>query len=223
MVYNTDREHIIIREYGRHVQSLIQYCVGIEDRVERQATAETIINMMGILNPQLKTVVDYKHLLWDHLHIIANFKLDVDCPYPLPSEDVVRFKPTPMSYPKNKIRLKHYGKSVESLIEKAIVMEDAAKQKAFVQLIANFMKMAYKNWSNEEVSNELIKEDIRTLSKGRLVVSDDMEIQLVKGTLVRNNGGFQRNGRNNNRNGGYQRNGKSSSGRPNNNNNRFKK
>lgn len=214
MTYNTDQEQITIREYGRNVQNLIAYCLTIEDRQKRNTTAEAIVELMAILNPQIKTVIDYRHKLWDHLHIIADFKLDIDSPYPKPEKSSVRIMPTSLPYPKQRIRLRHYGKNVEHLIEKAIDFDDIEKEKALIQIIANFMKMAYKNWSNEEVNNELIKADIKTMSGGALIVSEDMEIQHVKisNRNNNNNNNYPRNN-NRNRNGNFSRKNK----------NRFKK
>lgn len=178
MVYNTRREDIQMREYGRYMQRFINYTVALPTKVERQAAAEHIIELMAILNPHLKSAVDYKQKLWDHLHIMSDFKLDVDSPYPKPSPEEARIKPADVPYPKSRIRMKHYGKNVESMVQRAIETEDPEKKQAFIQLIANFMKLAYKNWSNEEVSNDLIREDLRTLSRGKLVISDDLHIEL---------------------------------------------
>ncbi len=217
MVYNTTQEQITIKEYGRNVQNLVAYCLTIEDREKRTATAEAIVELMALLNPQIKTVVDYKYKLWDHLHIIADFKLDIDSSYPKPERASARIMPTPLPYPKERIRLRHYGKNIEHLIEKAINFDDIEKEKALIQIIANFMKMAYKNWSNEEVNNELIKADIKTMSGGALIVSEDMEIQHVK-ISNRSNG-------NNNSNNNYPRNNhRNRNGNfPHKNKNRFKK
>ena len=216
MEYNTERNKLVIKEYGRNVQNLVAYCLTIEDKNKRTATAESIVELMGLLNPQIKTVVDYKHKLWDHLHIIADFKLDIDCPYPIPEKTSARILPSSLPYPKQKIRLRHYGKNIEHLIEKAIEIDDIEKEQALVQIIANFMKMAYKNWSNEEVNNELIKADIKTMSRGALIVSEDMEIQQVRISNNKNNNSnnnFSRNNNNRNRNGNFSRKNK----------NRFKK
>ena len=177
MNYNTDRNDIEMREYGRHVQKMVDYAVGLKDRNERQNVAENIIQLMGILNRQLRNAADYKHKLWDHIFIISNFKLDVDSPYPKPTEETARIKPANLPYPQKRIKLKHYGKNVEALVKKAIEMEDEGKKEIFTEIIGNFMKLAYKNWSNEEVSNDLIKEDMKSLSGGELEISADMNIE----------------------------------------------
>jgi hypothetical protein len=205
MKYNTDKEDIVIREYGRHVQGMVNHALTIKDKPERQRFAEAIIQLMGILNPQLRNVSDYKHKLWDHLFIMSRFKLDVDSPYPIPTEEEARIKPADLPYPKHKIKLRHYGKNVETMIKKAIDMEDEEKKAQFTEIIGNFMKMAYKNWSNEEVSNELVKEDMKTLSKGLLEISEDMNIETMTRTARKTNqapqgGGGHRNNNNQNRN-----------------------
>jgi len=168
---------LILPEYGRSVQEMVQYAVTVEDRNKRQKLAEKIIDLMVLLNPQLKSQQDYKQKLWDHLFIISNFKLEVDSPFPIPEGGLKSLIPTYLPYPKNLIRYKHYGKNVETLIQKAIETEEPIVKAGLVSTIANFMKMAYKNWSNEEVSNDLIRDDLKTLSKGLLTIGDDVTIE----------------------------------------------
>lgn len=177
MDYNTTRDPLIIREYGRHVQNLIAYARSLEDRDERQAAVDEIIQLMGHLNPHLKNVADFKHKLWDHLFMIGGFDLDVDSPYDRPSPDIAKPNPGHVPYPKQNIRYRHYGKNVESMIERAREYADLDKRHGFTEVIVNFMKMAYRNWSNEEVSDELIKQDLKTLSQGTLVTDEDMNLE----------------------------------------------
>ncbi|HNE50026.1 MAG TPA: DUF4290 domain-containing protein [Chitinophagales bacterium] len=222
MNYNTNRNNIEMREYGRYVQKVIDHAIKLEDKKERQAVAESIIQLMGVLNPQLRNTADYKQKLWDHLFIISKFQLDVDSPYPKPTEATARIKPSHIPYPQNRIKLKHYGKNVEALVKKAIAMEDEGKKELFTEIIGNFMKMAYKNWSNEEVSNDLIKEDMKSISGGELVISEEMNIE----NLSRNQQKLQRrypqnnNNNNNNRNKNKFNKGKHNNRNNNNNNNR---
>ena len=221
MNYNTERNDIEMREYGRHLQGMVDYAVNLKDKKERQKVAENIIHLMGILNPQLRNAADYKHKLWDHIFIISEFKLDVDSPYPKPTEDTARIKPANLPYPQKRIKLKHYGKNVESLVAKAIKMEDEGKKEIFTEIIGNFMKMAYKNWSNEEVSNELIKEDMKSISGGELEISADMNIEGLarnqqRRKFTNNNNRNNQNNRNNNNNN------RNNNNRNNNNNNRNK-
>ncbi len=200
MIYNTKRDAIIMKEYGRSMQRYVDFAKKLPTKEQRQIAAENIISMMGTLNPQIKLTQDYKQKLWSQLFAMSNFELDVDSPYPIPTtyEDA-KIIPAHIEYPRSNIRMKHYGKNVETLITKAAQMEDNEQKEALVQLIANFMKMTYKNWSNEEVSNELIKEDLRTLSKGGFNISDDMHIEITVPTGPSNNN-RRRNNSNKNRN-----------------------
>jgi len=230
MNYNTDRNDIEMREYGRHLQKMVDYAITISDRNKRQKVAENIVHLMSTLNPQLRTTADYKHKLWDHLFIVSKFQLDVDSPYPIPTEETARIKPANLPYPQQKIKLKHYGRNVESLVIKAINMEDEDKKAAFTEIIGNFMKMAYKNWSNEEVSNELIKEDMKSISGGELAISAEMNIenmsrnQQPQRRFSQNNNNRNNNNRNNNNRNNNNRpnnnNNRNNNNRPNNNNNR---
>ncbi|MFN8237747.1 MAG: DUF4290 domain-containing protein [Chitinophagales bacterium] len=229
MNYNTDRNEIEMREYGRHIQKMVDYAVSIPNRAERQKVAENIIQLMGILNPQLRNTADYKHKLWDHIFIISKFKLEVDSPFPIPTEATARIKPSELPYPQQRIKLKHYGKNVEALVAKAKAMEDEGKKEIFTEIIGNFMKMAYKNWSNEEVSNELIKEDMKSLSGGELEISEDMNIESMsrnqpKRKFTPNNkqGNFQNRNQNRNNNNRNNQN-RNNQNRNNNNRNRFSK
>lgn len=216
MIYNTDRIEIEMREYGRHLQRVVDYALTVKDRALRQKIAENIIHLMGILNPQLRNASDYKQKLWDHIFIISKFQLDVDSPYPIPTEETARIKPAELPYPQKKIKLKHYGKNVEALVAKAKSMEDEGKKEVFTEIIGNFMKMAYKNWSNEEVSNELIKEDMKSLSGGELEISEDMNIETMSRNQPKRN--FSQN-RNNNNRGRNNNNNRNNNNRNNNNRN----
>ncbi|MCB0508304.1 MAG: DUF4290 domain-containing protein [Chitinophagales bacterium] len=226
MNYNTVRVDINMREYGRHLQKLVDYAVNIENKDERQKVAESIVHLMGILNPQLKNVTDYKQKLWDHLFIISEFKINVESPYPIPTEDTYRIKPEKLPYPQNSIRMKHYGKNVEALVAKASSMEDIDKKEAFTEIIGNFMKMAYKNWSNEEVSNDLIKEDMKIISGGELKISDEMNIENMtrnqqKRRFSNHNNNNNNRNRSNNNNNNRNRNNNNNKNRNNNNRKRY--
>lgn len=202
MMYNTEREAIIMREYGRNLQRCIDYAKKLPTKEKRQAAAENIIQIMGILNPQIKNVQDYEKELWSQLFIMSDFELDVDAPYPVPmSHEEVFARPDPLPYPKSIIKMKHYGKNVQSLIKRAVALDDPEKEEELIQLIANYMKTSYKNWSNEEVNNDLIREDIRNLSRGELEISDDMDIEITATTATHRRPSKRRNtGRRNPRN-----------------------
>ncbi len=176
MDYNSSRSKLVLKEYGRHVQKIVENCVKEKDPVKRNIFAKEIIELMGQLNPHLRNVEDFRHKLWDHLFIMSDYKLKVDSPYPIKERAEIEKRPKPLPYPQSRIKYKHYGKNVEALVEKAIHTKDVEKQAGFTQCIGNFMKLVYQNWSQDEVNNETIKNDIRLLSKGKLQISDDQDI-----------------------------------------------
>lgn len=196
MEYNSSRPRLIISEYGRHIQKMIDYAVGIPDREERNKVARAIVGVMGQLNPHLRDVTDFKHKLWDHLFFISNFKLDVDSPYPIPNAETLSQKPKKIPYPSNQIKFKHYGKTVEVMIEKAKNMEDGPHKEAFINTIANFMKMAYMNWNRDTVSDEVIFEHLKMLSGGALSVKENYKLSNgadFKKNTIKSNGSVQQN------------------------------
>ena len=198
MDYNSSRSKLVLKEYGRHVQKIVENCVQEPDRDKRNKFAKEIIELMGQLNPHLRNVEDFRHKLWDHLFIMSDYKLDVDSPYPIKGRAEIEKKPKPLPYPQSRIKYKHYGKNVEALVAKAITTEDPEKQAGFTECIGNFMKLVYQNWSKDEVNNETVKNDIRLLSKGKLQISDDQDID----SLARANRIKKPQENNNNRKGG---------------------
>ncbi len=171
--YNSTRSHLILAEYGRNVQNMVDYICTISDREERNRLAQVVIDMMGVLNPHLRDVSDFKHKLWDHLYIISDFKIDVDSPYPIPERGQIRQKPETLAYPQKRIRYKHYGRTVEDMISKAIAQPEPEYTERMALSIANFMKMAYLSWNKDSVSDEHIIQDLKELSKGALTLPSD--------------------------------------------------
>lgn len=190
--YNTTRKKLILAEYGRNVQNMVKYIVDLPTKEERNRYAQVVIDLMGFLNPHLRDVADFKHKLWDHLHIISDFKIDVDSPYPKPAEDAIRFKPAPLSYPQHRIKYKHYGKTVELMITKAKAIEDPEKKQIMIQSIANFMKMAYVTWNKDSVADETIIKDLSEMSNGALQLEENVNLQRIDVRQV-SSGGRQRN------------------------------
>ncbi len=178
--YNTTRKKLILAEYGRNVQNMVAYICSLPTKEERNRHAQVVIDLMGFLNPHLRDVTDFKHKLWDHLHIISDFKIDVDSPYPKPSPDAIHFKPEPLGYPQQRIRFKHYGKTVEIMIEKAKKIEDEPRRQQMIQSIANFMKMAYVTWNKDTVADETIINDLKELSRGELILQDNVNLSRVE-------------------------------------------
>ena len=185
MEYNTQNEQLIFKEYGRNIQRLVKEAIEIEDRDKRNAFANAIIALMGQLHPHLRNIEEFRFKLWHQLYILSDFKLDIDGPYPKPTREEVRLKTGDMPYPQQRIKYKHYGKNIENLIKKAVQMEDGEKQLAMAKVIANYMRMVYKSRSNENINEEIIKNDLRILSDGILNIEQNDHISLPKSTRKR--------------------------------------
>lgn len=155
-------------EYGRNIQKMVDYILTIEDKEQRQKNAYAIIELMGILNPHLKNVEDFRHKLWDHIYRISDFKIDIDSPYPTPTRDEMMKKPDPVPYPQKSIRNRHIGRNISQIIDRAVATEDEAKKKGYVNSIAYYMKLSYANWHKEQVQDDMIKEELKHLSHGVL-------------------------------------------------------
>lgn len=169
MKYNTTRDKLIMPEYGRNIQQMVEYMRTIEDPVKRQKNAKAIIELMGVLNPHLKNVEDFRHKLWDHLYLIADFDLDVESPYPTPTKEKLFRKPAPLPYPKaQRKKQRHLGKNLAAVIEKAIAEKDEEKRRGFTQSIAYYMKLAYSNWHKEPVHDDMIKDELSEITNGEL-------------------------------------------------------
>ncbi len=177
MEYNSQRPPLVISEYGRVVQKMIDHAITIPDREQRNKAARTIVSIMGMLNPQLRDIADFKHKLWDHLFIMSDFKLDVDSPYPKPSADIGRIKPKPVPYPRQDIKYKYYGKTMERMIEAIANMKEGEAREHLVQTIANFMKFQYLSWNKDSVDDTVIFDHLKELSKGKINMKEDMKLQ----------------------------------------------
>ncbi len=167
--YNTTRSKMLMPEYGRNVQKMVEFLVTIDDREKRLRNAEAIIELMATLTPHLKTIEDYKHKLWDHLYQMTDFTLDVDAPYPAPTPEMVFKKPEVLPYPQESIPNRHLGKNLEALLVKALAETDDEKRQGFTQAIGYYMKLAYTNWHKEPVHDDMIKNELLVLSDGKLV------------------------------------------------------
>ncbi|RZJ75882.1 MAG: DUF4290 domain-containing protein [Flavobacterium sp.] len=199
--YNTTRSDLILAEYGRNVQNMVKYIIDLPTKEERNKYAQAVIDLMGFLNPHLRDVADFKHKLWDHLHIISDYKIDVDSPYPKPTPEAAMVKPAHIGYPQQKIRYKHYGKTVEKLIEKTIEEENPERKAAMVQGVANFMKMAYVQWNKDNVSDEVIFKNLRELSGGMLELDENVNLQKIEFRPQVNRQNNNNRGKNNNNKG----------------------
>ena len=168
MEYNTTRNHLTMKEYGRHIQKMVEHVLTIEDAERRQANAQILIELMGFLNPHLKNVEDFRHKLWDHLFYISDFKLEVESPYPKPQKETYKAKPEPLPYPKRHPRFSHLGKNLELVIDKALKEENPEKRQGFANAIAYYMKLAYTNWHKDTVHDDAIQSELTNLTKGQL-------------------------------------------------------
>jgi len=168
MEYNTTRSKMLMPEYGRNVQKMVEYLLTIEDRGQRLRSAEAIIELMGILNPHLKAIEDYKHKLWDHLFQMTDLKLDVDAPYPPPTIEQLTQRPEPLPYPQTEVSHRHLGRNLEELLKKALAETDPEKRQGYTQTIGYYMKLAYTNWHHEPVHDDMIRNELAALTDGAL-------------------------------------------------------
>ena len=174
MEYNTLQKKLIMPEYGRHVHLMVQHATQIQDREQRNLAAQTIIGVMGNLMPHLRETPDFKHKLWDHLHIISEFKLDIDAPYPPPSPAEMVEKPYMVPYPQSQIRQKHYGKILVEMIQKTGNLPDSPQRDELIQSLATQMRKSYIAWNRSELNVEQIAQDIWDISDGKIKLNTDM-------------------------------------------------
>ena len=181
--YNTQRKRMALPEYGRNVQKMVDHIKTIEDRNERNRAAKTIIQVMGNLNPHLRDEGDFKHKLWDHLALIADFDLDIDSPYLLPEPKKFHEKPKSIPYKQGDIRFLHYGRIVELMIDAAIDMPESEGKAYLITLILNQMKKSYVTWNRSQVADEVIISDMKFLSGGKLKPKEGVKLLEVKELL----------------------------------------
>ena len=168
MEYNTNRTKLLMPEYGRNIQMMVEYCKSLPSKEERNEVAKTIVEFMGQRNPHLRDEENYKHKLWDHLYILADYDLDVDAPYPFPTREELDQKPNRMDYPSFDNEYKFYGKSILQLIDRAIELEEGEEKEALIQVIANNMKKSYNVYNKEHVQDEVIFRHLKELSQDKL-------------------------------------------------------
>ena len=171
--YNTKRTQLIIPEYGRHVQLMINQIMETRDRDERNKMAKAVIGIMGNMNPHLRDVPDFQHKLWDQLFIMSNFELDVDCPFEKPQTEVLTQKPDRLAYPQRNPKYRFYGNNIKSMINVAVNWEEGELKNALVFNIANHMKKCFLNWNKDTVQDEVILNHLLELSDNKLKVSEE--------------------------------------------------
>jgi hypothetical protein len=172
----TFKQDLLLREYGRNVQDLVNYISKVEDRAERTRLSQLLINLMAKLNPQLRDTQDYQQKLWNHLFVMSGSTLDVDAPYKLSAMEYLNDKPQRIEYPLDTPRYKHYGKNVELLIERATELEDEQEREAAIISLGKLMKTLYRSYNKDSITDGVILGDIRQLSKGKL----DMDLAYIE-------------------------------------------
>ncbi|MBM1106847.1 DUF4290 domain-containing protein [Aurantibacter crassamenti] len=214
--YNTERSHLIIPEYGRHFQKMVEHAISIEDRDERNKVAQAIISVMGNLQPHLRDVPDFQHKLWDQLFIMSDFKLDVDSPFPITTKEMLQEKPEPLSYPQNFPKYRFYGNNIKRMIDVAVSWEKGDMRDGLEYAIANHMKKCYLNWNKDTVEDKIIFKHLIELSDGAIDLASKEENltesqQFLKNRLSKSNSrssnshSNKKNQRNNNNNRGKKR------------------
>jgi len=205
MDYNTDREHLIIPEYGRHVQKMVAHATSLTDKKEKEDCVNAIISYMGQLNPHLRDIPDYKHKLWDHLFIMSRFELDIDSPYDKPSPEKLAEKPEPMAYPNSSFTFSYYGKHIETMIATAIQMEKKEDKFILTGMILNHMKKCYLAWSKSSVDDQTIFKHLDKLSKGELQAHPDFKIIDDEKAAKKNTAKYTKNNHQKNKNNKYKK------------------
>lgn len=176
MEYNTSKIKLIIPEYGRNIQTLVSHAKTIEDREYRQAFVEEIVKLVQNMHPQARNIEDYVAKLWSHIYKIAGYDLDVDFPENVNLEPIERKRPKMIPYPDGSVKFRHYGRNVQEMIKKAAQMEDEEKRNEFLQIIAAYMKMAYKSWNQPVVSDESIIRDLKELVGDQIEIDDNLSL-----------------------------------------------
>jgi len=193
MEYNTQLKDLVLPEYGRNIQNMVNFCVTVEDRLERRRCANTVINIMGNMFPHLRDVNDFKHILWDHLAIMSDFKLDIDYPYEIIKKEDLYSKPGKLEYSRPDMHYKHYGKTLEKMIKLAADYPDGKEKDQLLWLVVTHMKKSYMQW-NKEVEDGKIYMDLYELSEHKLDLrNSDMKLPDMKDHVQRKPQQQQRN------------------------------
>ncbi len=171
--YNTQREKLVLPEYGREIQDMVAYCVTLPTKEERQDCAETIISIMDRMNQQNHGNADHIQKLWDHLALMADFKLDIDYPFDVSQAMKIASKPEPMTYPMSKIPVRHYGKMMFELFEKLKNMEEGDERTELIRVVANQMKRCLIQWGHGSSDDEKVASDLARFTDGRVQLDLD--------------------------------------------------
>lgn len=197
MEYNTQLKRLRLPEYGRNIQNMVDYCMTINDRDERKRCADSIITIMGNMFPHLRDVNDFKHILWDHLAIMSDFKLDIDYPYNVVQEEDILLRPVKMEYSRPTMHYMHYGKTLEKMIALATTLDNPEEKEQFIMLVATHMKKSYLQW-NKEVDDQKVFQDLYELSDRKIDIRDNnIKLPEMKDVVAfNNNNGKKKNKKN---------------------------
>ncbi len=179
MDYNTQRDKLILPEYGRNVQKMIEQVKAIPDREKRNEQIRAVVQVMGILNPQMKETADYKQKLWDHMQMIAGFDIDIDSPYPVPEPKDFASKPEPIPIEKTPVKAACYGRNIENMINLIATREDDETKTEMIRMLALYMRQQYLIWNKDSVADETIFADMERLSQERLKVPEGMQLKAL--------------------------------------------
>lgn len=177
--YNTQVKKLVLPEYGRHIQQMVDHCVSLPTKEERTACAYSIVNLMGNMFPHLRDINDFKHKLWDHLAIMSDFKLDIDFPYEITSKETLDAKPERIPYQTRRIRYKHYGRILEDLIQKAVHYPEGEEKTHLIALLANQMKKNFMTWNKDSIEDQKIFDDLKDFSNGDICL-DQIFVKLIE-------------------------------------------
>lgn len=198
LLYNTERVRLYIPEYGRNVQKMVDYLKTIEDREKRNEQARAVIKVMEIINPAVHLQDNYEQKLWDHLHIISGFSLDVDSPYPAPAPESLNDRPQMVPINKKPVKATHYGRNIENIIDLVAETEDGESKTAMIRALGVYMRQQYLIWNKDTVSDETILQDIVRLSDNRIQIPEGLQLTKSEAgnAQSRQGNGQHRNGRN---------------------------
>ena len=204
--YNTQREKLHMPEYGRHVQKMIEYVAALPSKEKRNEQIQSVVQVMGTLNPQLRDINDFKHKLWDHVHIISDFNIDIDSPYATPTRESLATAPNPIPLQKTPVKAAHYGRNIQNMIEVIAQREDDEVKTYMIKTLASYMKQQYLIWNKDSVSEETIFNDIHKLSDGRITVPEGVHIGMgINNSSNNQQKNHRNNGQKNNNNRKWQR------------------
>ena len=168
--YNTQRTSLIMPEYGREIQKMVDFAVALPEKEMRQACANTIVRMMEAKTPQIRDNENYQQTLWDHLYLISHKKLDIDWPYDVSGAEKILTKPQPMRMPRkgDHVHLRHYGHLLEELFQLLKTMPEGPERDELTRLTANHMKRDLANWSHGSMDNEKVADDLARFTDGKI-------------------------------------------------------